>query len=165
MAWRSGGRQRAMWRNVKGERRADAEAALALATACDESRAYAESIQSAAELKERRLYEEKEEARQLAVAMAQSAAESGGVDRRRGSSCIPRGLRRTTDVSPCDIQLPTRVPRVSDNSEELKFSRKCRARHISFGGRAERSQRKLETIGAARSMAEAVMVERFGIEI
>ena len=78
MAWRSGGRQRAMWRNVKGERRADAEAALALATACDESRAYAESIQSAAELKERRLYEEKEEARQLAVAMAQSAAESGG---------------------------------------------------------------------------------------
>ena len=164
MAWRSGGRQRAMWRNVKGERRADAEAALALATACDESRAYAESIQSAAELKERRLYEEKEEARQLAVAMAQSAAESGGWTD-GGAVRAFLVVCDETDVSPCDIQLPTRVPRVSDNSEELKFSRKCRARHISFGGRAERSQRKLETIGAARSMAEAVMVERFGIEI
>ena len=124
------------------------------------SRAYAESIRSAAELQERLLYEEREEARQLALAMEQSVAYSGALDEEQQAAFL--AVCDQAGVSPCDIQWPVQVPRVSDNARELKFSRKCRARRIVFDGREERSQKKLDAIRAARSMAEVVMAERFG---
>lgn len=165
MSWRSGGRQRKLFRDLRSERRAEVEATLegALAAACDESRAYAESIRSAAELQERLLYEEREEARQLALAMEQSVAYSGALDEEQQAAFF--AVCDQAGISPCDIQWPVQVPRVSDSARELKFSRKCRARRIVFDGREERSQKKLDAIRAARSMAEVVMAERFGLEV
>ena len=60
---------------------------------------------------------------------------------------------------------PVRVPRVSDNAADMRFSRRCRARRISIDGRKTRWKEKLDSISGARTMAEAVMAERFGIEV
>ena len=54
---------------------------------------------------------------------------------------------------------------MNDNAAEMKFSRRCRARRISIDGRKTRWKEKLASISGARTMAEAVMAERFGIEV
>ena len=164
-AWRSGGRQRRLYRDLKSERETDtaAEYQDAVAAACDESRAYADSIRSAAELRERQLYREREEARQLAEAMQQSAAYSGDLD--EGQQAAFLTLCDEVGISPADVQWPMQVPRASDRAKELRFARRCRARRISLDGRKERWERKFESIHDARTMAEVVMAERFGIEV
>ena len=150
---------------MKSERETDtaAEYQDAVAAACDESRAYADSIRSAAELRERQLYREREEARQLAEAMQQSAAYSGDLD--KGQQAAFLTLCDEVGISPADVQWPMQVPRASDRAKELRFARRCRARRISLDGRKERWERKFESIHDARTMAEVVMAERFGIEV
>ena len=101
-AWRSGGRQRRLCRDLKSEREMDAavEYQDEVAAARDESRAYADSIRSATELRERQLYREREEARQLAEAMQQSVAYSGGLD--EGQQAAFLTLCNEVGVAPAD---------------------------------------------------------------
>ena len=121
---------------------------------------YDESVRSEAERQARLLYREREEARQLAAAMEQSAA-LGGLDEE--GQAIFFSLCDEAGISPADVQTPVRVPRVSDNAAELRFSRKCRARRISIDGRRERWREKVDSLSNVRSLAEVVMAERFGV--
>jgi hypothetical protein len=157
-AWRSGGRQRRVYRDLKAEREAETGGAEAMT----EWMVYDESVRSEAERQARLLYREREEARQLAAAMEQSAA-LGGLDEE--GQAIFFSLCDEAGISPADVQTPVRVPRVSDNEAEMRFSRRCRARRISIDGRKTRWKEKLDSISSARTMAEAVMAERFGIEV
>ena len=162
-ARRCGGRQRRLYRDLKAERRADAAAARAAhAGWMAEWVAYDESIRSEMERQERQLHREREESRQLAMAMVQSAG-LGGLDAEGQAAFVL--LCDEAGIAPSDVQIPVRTPRVGDNATELRFSRKCRARRISIDGRRERWKEKMDAIGSARSLAEVVMAERFGIEV
>ena len=66
---------------------------------------------------------------------------------------------------PSDVQFPLQVPRASDMAQELHFARKCRARRISLSGRKERWDKQFGSIRDARTMAEIVLAERFGVEV
>ena len=162
-AWRSGGRQRRLYRDLRAERQADAGAAgEAHVGWMSEWVAYDESIRSEMERQERQLHREREEARQLAAAMAQSAG-LGKLDAEGQAAFI--SLCGEAGIAPADVHTPVRVPRVSDNATELRFSRKCRARRISIDGRRERWKEKVDSLSSVRSLAEVVMAERFGIEV
>ena len=124
--------------------------------------AYDESVRSEMERQERQLHREREEARQLAAAMAQSAA-LGELDAEGQAAFF--SLCDEAGIAPADVQTPVRAPRVSDNAAELRFSRKCRARRISIDGRRERWKDKMDSLSSVRSVAEVVMSERFGIEV
>ena len=161
-AWRSGGRQRSLYRDLKAERLADATAAGEAAAWVSEWVAYDESVRSEMERQERQLHREREEARQLAAALEQSAG-LGELDVEGRAALF--SICDEVGIEPADVQVPVRTPRVSDNAAELRFSRKCRARRISIDGRRARWKEKLDSLCNVRSAAEVIMAERFGVEV
>ena len=168
-AWRSGGRQRRLFRDLRSELESAAavERQGVVAAVCAETRAFAyaqlESVRSEAERQERQLYREREEARQLAEAIRRSATHSGGLDEGQQAAFVT--LCDEVGVVPSDVQFPLQVPMASDRAQELHFARKCRTRRISLSGRKERWDKQFGSIRYARTMAEIVMAERFGVEV
>ena len=165
----SGGRQRklkmaqnAAARDTAAQQSRDA----ALRAALVESQAYADSVQAEQERVERQVRAEREEARQLAVAIRISIDQTsgsgwqgmmegdGGIDEQFRELCEAAG------VAPEDIYRPIATTGSNHTVEERVFARKCRRAGVTATCGGQREQ--LRRLHVARARAEVLMRASLG---
>ena len=153
----SGGRQR----KLKIARNAAARDAAAQVSV--ESQVYAASLQAEQEREERQLRAEREEARQLAVAMRASLDQGGVGCCLKERDAVDEQFRELCDaagVLPEDIYWPIATTGSNHTVEERVFARRCRRVGVTAtcGGQRER----LKRLHVARARAEVFMRASLG---
>ena len=118
-------------------------------------------MKSAEEWEAQQLFQEAEEARQLAQAMRLSAVscewQMSGQMQAFYQFCEEVGL------SPDDVERPTQRPRASDRAQDFRFAKKCHKRGITTGC-SGRNGAKVAALRAAQRLAEEAMSRMLGAD-